>query len=57
MDEWLQVAYKKIEKMPQTALDMRERGKMDLAFFARLVNTGYMYGACLLYTSPSPRDS
>ena len=45
MDEWLQAAYKKIEKMPQTALDMRERGKMDLAFFARLVNTGYMYGA------------
>jgi hypothetical protein len=44
MEEWLEEAYKLIERMPQQAKDIRERGKADLYFFAHLVNPGYMYG-------------
>src|SRR5690554_908616 len=44
MEEWLEEAYKLIERMPQQAKEIRERGKADLYFFARLVNPGYMYG-------------
>jgi phage terminase large subunit-like protein len=41
---WLDEAYKRIELMPTTAKEIRERAKQDLNFFARLVNPGYMYG-------------
>lgn len=43
-EPWLIEAKKKLEKMPQEALDIRELAKQDLYFFARLVNPGYMYG-------------
>lgn len=45
MDDWQEDAYRKIRKMPKEALDVRERAKCDLVFFARLVNPGYMYGS------------
>jgi len=44
MEDWLIAAQKKIKLMPQAALDVRERALVDLEFFARLVNPGYMYG-------------
>lgn len=44
MEEWLEQAYKKIEKMPEDAKQLRELAKNDLFFFARLVNPGYIYG-------------
>lgn len=44
MEEWLVEAEAQIKRMPQQALDIRERAKQDLNFFARLVNPGYMYG-------------
>lgn len=43
-DDWRTLAERKIANMPQGALDIRERAKEDLFFFARLVNPGYMYG-------------
>lgn len=42
--KWLEDAYKKIEKMPEQAKQIRETAKEDLFFFAQLVNPGYMYG-------------
>lgn len=45
MEEWLIEAYKKIDKMPPQAKEVRERAKNELRFFARLVNPGYMYGS------------
>jgi hypothetical protein len=44
MASWRDVAERKIKNMPAQALDVRERAKEDLFFFARLVNPGYMYG-------------
>jgi len=44
MDQWLVDAYSQIERMPKQALDIRERAKEDLYYFAKLVNPGYMYG-------------
>ena len=44
VDSWLQDAYKRIERMPAEAKEIRERAKADLNFFARLVNPGYVYG-------------
>lgn len=44
MEDWLEKAYLQIERMPEQAKEVRERGKSDLYFFARLVNPGYMYG-------------
>lgn len=44
MAEWLNEAYDLIKRMPQKALDIRERAKNDLNYFATLVNPGYMYG-------------
>lgn len=44
MEDWLQQAYAKIDKFPPSALEIRERAKEDLYFFARLVNPGYIYG-------------
>lgn len=45
MEEWLIEAYKKIDKMPPQAKEVRERAKNELRYFARLVNPGYMYGS------------
>lgn len=45
MDDWLVEAYKKLDRMPKKALEVRERALVDLEFFARLVNPGYMYGS------------
>lgn len=45
MEEWLKDAHSRIKRMPQGALDIRERAKEDLSFFAQLVNPGYMYGS------------
>jgi predicted phage terminase large subunit-like protein len=42
---WLDEASRKLSLMPKKALDIRERAKNDLVFYARLVNPGYMYGA------------
>lgn len=44
MSDWLDEAYAIIKRMPQKALDIRERAKNDLNYFATLVNPGYMYG-------------
>lgn len=44
MEDWLKQAYAKIDKMPPAALEIRERAKADLYYFARLVNPGYVYG-------------
>jgi hypothetical protein len=44
MTSWRDVAERKIKNMPTQALEVRERAKEDLFFFARLVNPGYMYG-------------
>lgn len=44
LDDWLVVAKAQINRMPQRAKEIRERGRQDLYFFARLVNPGYMYG-------------
>jgi hypothetical protein len=44
LPEWLKDAKAILKKMPDRALEIRQRGKDDLYFFARLVNPGYMYG-------------
>lgn len=44
LDDWLVVAKGQILRMPEKAKEIRERGREDLYFFARLVNPGYMYG-------------
>lgn len=44
MEDWLKDAYKKLERMPKEAKDVRERALHDLFFFAQLVNPGYVYG-------------
>ena len=41
---WFDQMLAKVERMPETGKDTRERAKEDLVFFARLVNPGYMYG-------------
>lgn len=43
-DNWLELAQKKLDKMPEEAKQIRETALEDLYFFARLVNPGYMYG-------------
>ena len=42
--DWLVVAKRKLDKMPQEAKDLRELALSDLYTFARLVNPGYVYG-------------
>lgn len=42
--DWLAVAKRKLEKMPEEAKAVRELAKEDLYTFARLVNPGYVYG-------------
>lgn len=44
IDNWLEQAEKKIEKMPEEAKYIRQNAKDNLFFFAKLVNPGYMYG-------------
>lgn len=44
MDNWQELALKKIEKMPVEAKQIRDTAMDDLYFFAKLVNPGYMYG-------------
>lgn len=44
MEQWLVDAFKKLERMPEEAKQIRETAKNDLFFFAKLVNPGYMYG-------------
>lgn len=44
MEDWLVTAEAQLKRMPQKALDIRERAKNDLNFFAHLTNPGYMYG-------------
>jgi len=44
MEDWQKEAYRKLERMPNEAKEMRERAMNDLYFFACLVNPGYMYG-------------
>lgn len=41
---WLDTALKRIELMPEKAKEVRERAKQDLWFYAKLVNSGYVYG-------------
>lgn len=43
-ESWLLDAKLKLERMPEAAKEIRERAIVDLEFFARLVNPGYMYG-------------
>lgn len=44
-NSWLIEAKRQLERMPKQALEVRERAKEDLYFFASLVNPGYMYGS------------
>lgn len=44
LPDWLVEAKAIIKRMPPAALDIRQRGRNDLYYFARLVNPGYMYG-------------
>jgi phage terminase large subunit-like protein len=44
MEDWQSDAYRRIEKMPEEAKELRDLAKEDLYFFASLVNPGYMYG-------------
>lgn len=44
MEDWLKQAYAKIDKMPESGKETRQRAMDDLYFFARLVNPGYVYG-------------
>jgi predicted phage terminase large subunit-like protein len=44
MADWLEEAQTLIKRMPPKALEVRERAKNDLNYFAKLVNPGYMYG-------------
>jgi len=43
-DSWLDEAERRLKRMPQVALEVRERALSDLFFFAKLVNQGYVYG-------------
>lgn len=45
MENWLEKAYHKLEVMPETGRETRERATNDLNFFAKLVNPGYVYGS------------
>lgn len=42
--DWLELAKRKLDKMPEEAKQIRETAINDLFFFAKLVNPGYMYG-------------
>lgn len=42
--DWLELAKRKLEKMPEDAKAVRELALTDLYTFARLVNPGYVYG-------------
>lgn len=42
--DWLELAKRKLEKMPEDAKAVRELALADLYTFARLVNPGYVYG-------------
>lgn len=42
--DWLVAAKRKLEKMPDSAKEVRELAKADLYTFACLVNPGYVYG-------------
>jgi phage terminase large subunit-like protein len=44
MEDWLVLAQRKLEKMPDEAKQIRETAMSDLFFFAKLVNPGYLYG-------------
>lgn len=44
LEDWLVQAKLQIARMPEEAKQIRNRGRDDLYFFARLVNRGYMYG-------------
>ena len=44
LPDWLRVAKAQIERMPEKAKAIRERGLEDLNYFAVLMNPGYMYG-------------
>lgn len=43
-EQWRIDAERKIRNMPEGAIEVRERAKQDLYFFAQLVNPGYVYG-------------
>ena len=43
-DRWRAEAQKKLDRMPDSAKQIRETALNDLFFFARLVNPGYLYG-------------
>ena len=42
--DWLALANRKLDSMPEQGKETRERAMSDLYFFACLVNPGYMYG-------------
>ncbi len=44
MEDWLVKAHRKLERMPDTAKELRKQAEADLFTFAQLVNPGYMYG-------------
>jgi hypothetical protein len=44
MDPWLKEALSRVDNMPEKVLEVRNRAKEDLYYFARLVNPGYVYG-------------
>ena len=56
MSDWLSLAKKKLEKMPEDAKQIRETALSDLFFFAKLVNPGYMYGMYIRKSSYGCRN-
>ncbi len=44
LPDWLREAKAIVKRMPERALEVRQRAHDDLYYFARLVNPGYMYG-------------
>lgn len=44
MEDWLRLAHDKLKNMPKEAKELRETALNDLYSFAKLVNSGYMYG-------------
>lgn len=44
-EDWLVDAKRRLARLPKEAVEVRERALVDLFFFAKLVNPGYMYGS------------
>lgn len=44
MERWLKEAYNRLERLPESAKEVKEQAENDLFFFAQLMHPQYMYG-------------